>query len=236
VPPEVKTIRRSEVPTSRATAARASSIRRLTACPGWWTLEGLAQSVSSASRRTVHSEQMFSLEGSLRLGRSSRDHEQVENRSGLNLRDVVVVRRSFRRGEPQYQGTWIGELRNNDSALLGLTSLAMDEPSIPYADKRQQAARQAVGERFVIDPLLKVAFQFPTENDPFYGKRDEYRLVGVVDEVLPGAESTPSASQIRGDTVVLAHLQYGPSSEPRPDVNSRTDVIKDRSAAIDGIE
>jgi hypothetical protein len=75
-----------------------------------------------------------------------------------------------------------------------------------------------------LDELLKLAFQFPDRDDPQSARREEYRLVGRIDEVLPGAEVSPAASQIRGATVVLAHLQYGDPPVAQPDVNSRGDL------------
>jgi hypothetical protein len=64
-------------------------------------------------------------------------------------------------------------------------------------------------------------------------RRDECRIVGVIDQVLPGTEVTPAASQIVGATVVLAHLEYGDLPQPLPDVNSRSDVLKVKPLGID---
>ena len=187
-------------------------------------LRGLA--VSSNSTRMLHSEQIVELEGPLKLGRSSRNHRQVENRSGLNLRNVVVVRRHFKPDDdrPLYDASWIGELRHGASAVLGLTPYDLASDRLPFADERAQAARESRTERMNVDELIKLAFQFPQENDPRYARREEYRLVGRIDEVLPGAEAVPTASQIQGVTVVLAHLAYGDLPRAQPDVNSRGDV------------
>jgi hypothetical protein len=187
-------------------------------------LRGLA--VSSNSTRMLHSEQMVELEGPLKLGMSSRNYPQVENHSGLNLRNVVVVHRYFEddQDRPQYKASWIGELRHDVSAVLGLTPYDLASDRLPFADERAQAARESRTQRMNVDELLKLAFQFPRENDPRYARREEYRLVGQIDEVLPGAEAAPAASQIQGVTVVLAHLSYGDQPLARPDVNSRGDV------------
>jgi len=187
-------------------------------------LRGLT--VLSASRRTVHSEQMFSLEGWLRLGTSSSNSRQVENQSGFNLRDVVVVQRRLIRGKPQTMGSWIGDLRSGDSAVLGLTPVDLSEGRLPFSVERERAARDRVSSRLDLDALLKLAFQFPGDNDPLQKNRETYRLVGIVDQLLPGTEVSPAASQIQGATVVLAHLEYDAAVEPQPDTNSRSDVIK----------
>ncbi|NOY30549.1 MAG: hypothetical protein GXP28_10355 [Planctomycetes bacterium] len=189
-------------------------------------LRGLT--VSSASRRNVHSEQMFSLAGSLRLGTSSRNSKQVENLSGFHLRDVVVVQRRRVDGKLQTMGSWIGDLRNGSSAVLGLTLLDLADGKIPFSTERKQAVRSSFSNHLKLDSLLKLAFQFPGDNDPLQKHRETYRLVAVIDQVLPGSEVSPSASQIQGATVVLAHLKYAPAAEPQPDTNSRSDVIKEK--------
>ena len=187
-------------------------------------LRGLA--VASNSTRMLHSEQVFPLAGPLKLGLTSRNHYQLVNHSGLNLRDVAVVRRHFKEGDdrPSYDASWIGELRHGASSALGLTPYAWAGDRIPFAEEREQAARESSIERMQLDELLKLAFQFPDRDDPQSARREEYRLVGRIDEVLPGAEVSPAASQIRGATVVLAHLQYGDQPVAQPDVNSRGDL------------
>ncbi len=187
-------------------------------------LRGLA--VSSNSTRMMHSEQMIELEGPLRLGMSSRNHRQVENRCGLDLTNVVVVRRQFTSGEaqPRYDASWIGDLRDDTSAVLGLTPLVLTSEKLPFADERKLEARDGLAERLNVDELLKLVYQFPQENDLRYARCEEYRLVGQIDEVLPGAEADPAASQVQGVTVVLAHLAYGDQPLAQPDANSRGDV------------
>ncbi|NOZ38960.1 MAG: hypothetical protein GXP24_01880 [Planctomycetes bacterium] len=188
-------------------------------------LRGLA--VSSASTKMVHSEEMFALAGSLRLGRSSRGHEQLVNRLGYSLRDVVVVRRFFERGStPKYESSWIGELRDGDSAVIGFRPLAITKDQIPHLEERQQATSVNRATKMDVEPLLKVAFDFPGNEDPVEYRRDECRVVGLIDQVLPGSTVSPAASQIVGATVVLAHLEFGNLSRPEPDVNSRSDVIE----------
>ncbi|MCG8448741.1 MAG: hypothetical protein MI725_04050 [Pirellulales bacterium] len=188
-------------------------------------LSGLV--VSSASTRMVQSEQMFALEGALKLGKSSRGHTQLENETGYNLRDLVVVERSFdRRGNARLKGSWIGDLRTGNSAVLGLTSLSIPEGQLPYAKERRQAAESAYRQPLEVDALMRLAFQFPGATDPRYAQQEECRVVGVIDEVLPGAEVAPTSSQIHGTTVVLAHLRYGGPPHPQPDLNSRNDVLK----------
>ena len=187
-------------------------------------LRGLT--VSSNSTRMLHTEQIIELAGPLRLGMSSRNQQQVENHSGLNLRNVVVVHRYFQSDDerPLYAASWIGGLRSGASAVLGLTSLELSAKQLPFAEQRKLALRGRPAQQMNIDDLLKLAYQFSQANDPRDGRREEYRLVGQIDEVLPGSTATPDASQIQGVTVVLAHLAYGAPPPAQPDVNSRADV------------
>ncbi len=186
-------------------------------------LEGLT--VSSSATRLVHAEQVVQLEGPLRLGKSSRGLEQVENRTQHNLRDVAVVRRTYDdAGKPRYEGSWLGDLRRGNSAVLGLRSFAWDPKQLPFAPERETAARGRAISTIHVDALLQLAFNMEDKHDPV-GKRDETRLVGVIDAALPGMEIEPTASQHQGATVVIAHLAYGPLATPRPDANSPADVL-----------
>jgi hypothetical protein len=76
-----------------------------------------------------------------------------------------------------------------------------------------------------VDVLLQLAFRFADKHDPLAARREETRLVGVIDEALPGMEILPEASQRKGATVVVAHLQYGALADMLPDVNSPADVV-----------
>ena len=46
----------------------------------------------------------------------------------------------------------------------------------------------------------------------------------MIDGVVPGGEISPSSSQVRGLTVVLAHLKTDLATIPDRDANSRTDI------------
>ena len=52
----------------------------------------------------------------------------------------------------------------------------------------------------------------------------ETRLVARVDEVLPGEAISPSAAQVRGATLVVAHLRYAPLQSPEKDANTRQEI------------
>ena len=195
-------------------------------------LHGLA--ISSNSTRMLQSEQVFPMEGGMKLGVSSRGHMQVENNSGLDLKDVFIVRRYFPDldGPPAYKASWIGILRHSTSEVLGLTGYAYQSDKLPFAEERSPIELEGT-KSLKVDALLKLACQFPDKEDPRYDRREEYRLVGRIDEVLPGMEVTPDASQIQGVTIVVAHLEYGDLPLARPDVNSHSDVVQSKPGFLD---
>src|SRR5690606_6660932 len=150
---------------------------------------------------------------------------QLENKSGFNLTDVAVVFRDGSKATPTsggdakmraeaerqswrtLRGSWIGDLRSGAATLLPpLTALVVQEDELQYADERAKGAELDPGKRLNVDPLYRMAFWFPPSDDPIHGRRDEYRLIGRINQVLPGADVLPSASQTTGATVVLAHL------------------------------
>ena len=190
--------------------------------------------ISSASTQFVHSEEMSPLAGTLRLGSPSNNAslKQLENHSGLSLADAVVVRRRFdEAGHATLDGCWLGQVRDGESVLLPWSALpALKQGELPFVHQRQQAAEADDRKRLNIDPLLRLAFEFPDDSDPLHRRRDEYRLVARIDEALPGATANPAASQSTGATVVLAHLELGPAPQPNPDLNTADDVAPDRTS------
>ncbi len=189
-------------------------------------LSGLA--VSSASTKMAHSEEIITLAGGLQLGKSSLGHDQLMNRLGYNMRDVVVVKRYFEPGgNARYASSWIGQLRDGEISTVGFQPLVPNQGQMPHQEQRTQAANGDQKTSVDIDALADLAFQFPESEDPLEQRRDECRVVGLIDQVLPGTEVSPVASQIVGTTVVVAHLQHGSLPQPEPDFNNSDDVVKE---------
>jgi hypothetical protein len=189
-------------------------------------LQGVA--ISSATTRMVHSEQMVALEGPLQWRKSSQGHPQVVNRTGFDLDDCMMIRRQIG-GKTPLAGCWLGRLRSGQSTTVSFRPLSDLSTSqiggqTPYADERARAALAATPPRLNIDALLKLACSWDAAGDPWYGMRDEIRLLARIDRPLPGCQISPSASQIRGATLVVAHLAFGDLQTPQPDTNGRWDV------------
>jgi hypothetical protein len=174
--------------------------------------------VSSASTRLVHSEQMFTLDGPVRRGKSTAGRDQVENQSQFRLRSAALVRRNSSLPDGiQLEGMWLGELMPGKSEAIAWPE-RFKEGDVPFEKQRNDEARRLPGERLNLEPMFRLAL------DPAPMEEGEWRLVARVDEILPGEAITPSASQVRGATLVVAHLEYGPLDSPAKDLNTRQDV------------
>jgi hypothetical protein len=181
--------------------------------------------ISSNSTGMVHSEQMYALDGPVRMGRSAaRGGDQIENRSKLHLHSVCVVRRPPRgaggQSELALEGRWIGELLPGQSipASEQMPSLPIDKPA--FAENRGEEARTR-GAQLDLEPMFRLAL------DPQHLDEGETRLVARLDEVIPGEEITPAASQVRGATLLVAHLGYAPLPAPQKDRNTKRDFKAD---------
>lgn len=182
--------------------------------------------ILSNSTSMVHSEQMFGLEGPIRLGVSRLDgRERIENRSQFHLRSVGVLRRQEEgRGTSTYHGPlgmWIGDLPPGESAPVAFVPLNAKQGEVPFAAERTAEARRNPGDALDLEPLFRLAY------DGEDLQPGEVRLAAQIDGVLPGETISPAASQVRGATLVVAHLRYGPLPAPRPDRNTRQNLEKD---------
>jgi hypothetical protein len=176
--------------------------------------------ISSNSTGMVHSEQMHALEGPIRIGQSvAGGGGQIENRSNMALHSACVVRRPTAAEESQtgrkLEGMWIGQLLPGSSVSLP-KRLPVDKTS--FVAERAGEAKSARAPRLNLEPMFKLAL------DPRYMEPGEMRLVARVDEVLPGETIEPVASQIRGATLVVAHVEYAPLAAPQRDFNTRQDI------------
>jgi hypothetical protein len=96
-----------------------------------------------------------------------------------------------------------------------MSDLAAGKPF--FADDRAAEAGRVKSPRLNLEPMFQLAL------DPKHIDEGETRLVARIDEVLPGETITPAASQVRGATLVVAHLKYGLPPPPQKDKNTRRD-------------
>jgi hypothetical protein len=182
--------------------------------------------ISSNSTGMVHSEQMLTLDGAIRLGKSAaRGTNQIENRSKLELNGACVVRRPLpeERVAPDVKlyGKWIGQMLPGQSAAFSLQPIRLGKGQVPFKQERVDAQKLERSDKLNLEPMFRLAL------DPQHMEPGEVRLVARVDEVLPGETITPSASQVRGATLIVAHLEYAPLPPPAKDRNTKRDVKAD---------
>jgi hypothetical protein len=178
--------------------------------------------ISSNSTGMVHSEQMLTLDGPIRLGKSAaRGSDQIENRTKFTLESACVVRRPLpdQRAPAgvQLYGKWIGTM-SPGSTPISLLPVNTEDKTVPFAAERRAEGQTRRGDRLNLEPMFRLALAAE------HMEPGETRLVARIDEILPGEEITPAASQIVGTALVIAHLDYAPLPPPRPDKNTRQDI------------
>jgi hypothetical protein len=170
--------------------------------------------ISSNSTGMVHSEQMLTLDGPVRVGTSAATGgEQIENLTKFELRSACVVKRKSGR---EFVGRWLGQLLPGQSASMSMSSLDTKKPL--FAEQRADEQQLQRTERLNLELMFQLAL------DPNNIEEGETRFVARIDELLPGQTITPAASQVQGATLVVAHLEYPQLTPPRPDVNTRYDI------------
>ena len=152
--------------------------------------------VSSASTNLVHSEQMFPLDGAIRLGRTKAGGtEQIENLSQFKLQSVAVMKRPDR-SENAKNLTWHVDRRV--ARPVSQSRASHDEANHkcknPVCRRAEAEERLENRMRLDLEPMFQLAL------NPANMEEGEIRLVARVDEVLPGQTITPSASQVRAAT------------------------------------
>jgi len=169
---------------------------------------------------------MLALDGPIQLGRSAaRGGNQVENRTRFELHSACVVRRPLPEDrvppDVRLYGKWIGQMLPGQSAAYSLQPLHLEKNQVPFRQDRADEEKLQGGNRLNLEPMFRLAL------DPQHMEPGEVRLVARVDEVLPGETITPAASQIRGATLIVAHLAYAPLPPPEKDRNTKRDIKPD---------
>ncbi|MEN1678900.1 MAG: hypothetical protein AAGJ46_04865 [Planctomycetota bacterium] len=184
----------------------------------------LGLSVSSNATDHAHVEQMVDLGKMLRW---DPDRRRLTNESDLAIESLAVVSRPKKGDsyETPLLGGWVGRLDPRSSATVALSPITPAEGAAVFAEQRLASAGDgdaSEDERLSFEPLFALAL------DPKRLEPGEVRAVGRLRKVLPGVTVTPAASQLRGDTLLVAHLQYGPLPAPKRDANAPIDVMPSR--------
>ena len=179
--------------------------------------------VSSNSTNMVHSEQMLALDGAIRLGSrksptGSADREPIEARS-LQACASWQARTATRRRAKRRTSRHL-DRRVCARAIAAHSRVAVDRER-PVLRRQATRPKGACIENAAAQPGADVPVWHSTRRTSRPG---EMRLVARIDEVLPGETITPAASQVRGATLVVAHLTYAPRPEPQQDANTSRDI------------
>jgi len=174
-------------------------------------LSGMA--VSSNSTGMVHCEYMLDIGGAIELADREGSVVDVVNRSRFDVRDAGVVRRR----RQQVEFAWIGLLKAGSEVRLQFRSVKpQDDVSTLWRDFGEQRTASNVAE-FDLRPFLALAADPARLNDA------DVRMVGWLDQELPGLRIEPEASQNRIRTVWVVNLAYGAPPLPRSDTNAASD-------------
>ena len=179
-------------------------------------LKGFA--VTSAAAAMTHSEHLYAMPAGLSY---DPQRQQMVNRTGLDLNSLAIVQRtkaSDQQEVPTLLGCWIGALPSDEAATLSFLPIPFSADQPVFAAERAKESQQATEEQLNLEPLIRLAL------DPQRLEPGEIRAVARIDKVLPGAQLKPKAAQVRGATLLVAHLQYGPLPAPVSDVNAPIDV------------
>ena len=169
--------------------------------------------VKSNNTGMMHSEQMVDLGGGLSLATTAGGRLEVTNRTKLPLHDAEVVKHD---ASGNRQIAWLGTLEPGAKAAVRFDRPApAREKSVPPGTV---AGRQTSGDRTAAGPLRLHELVQLSESAVEPGRAD-LRLLARIDRQIPGLTIKPAAPQSRQVALLVAHLDYGPGDDPRPDVN-----------------
>ncbi len=171
-------------------------------------------SVASNSLGMLHTEEMFTCEGSLQLSDLG-SAWRIENNTGLNLLGVGIF-------APGRTG-WIDELAGNATVTVpcevqheDLATGPRGGSASPVAQliSKIQAAADVSADGLNVLNLINLAVRDGSD-------AKETLLVALLDTHLPGVTITPQSDQDRSAMLVLAYLDYQPRADARTDRISR---------------
>ena len=179
--------------------------------------------VRSSSAQMTHCEQMLDLGDGIQWHEPTPGLHRVINRTGFNLRDAAVVRKT---DDGRVVTAWLGTIEPEGSADVAdrwQTSTTEANPDGFWGDRREQVKETARGVApgtLTLRPLLGLAERADKM------KAGDVRLVAWTDEPLPGMNVRPVAPQKRQLALFVANLKYGFGDMPKPDQNTRFEYTK----------
>lgn len=174
------------------------------------TVKMTGLNVMSNSTGMIHAEQMLNVGGAIELVDSAED-AQIVNGTNLDLRGVVVVRRT---SETEVEFDSIGKLARQASYRPEFQPLTTGNLEIEQWVPRPVTDAGKAKHELDVRGLLELAAA-PERLDI-----GATVLVGWSEDLVPGVEVKPRASQILARTVVVAQLAHAAPPAPQRDANS----------------
>jgi hypothetical protein len=172
--------------------------------------------VSSNSTAMLHGEQMFDLGGGIAY---SEDKDELSNNSKYDLARAAILRRT---ADDKVEWAWVGNLAAGSSIKLSWKPVDNDGGKHPEWNFELAAAGVTDGPKLSLEGLAKIV------RNAKLLEPGETRLVGLIEQPLPGLNVEPAASQTgRGATLVVCNLTHPQLELPKADVNSRRDFGPD---------
>jgi len=185
------------------------------------SLEGFR--IISNSADMVHTERMVDLGGTIGLVETADGRPQVVNQTEYTLRGAGVMRG----GADGLEVAWLGTLEPGESATISFRPAHGGEDERLWQEERSRSMAGSAGElsgELNLGPLIELAERRKRNRDGFSLQSGDCRLVGWLDEELPGLAVKPSAPQARRAALVVAHLEYGFGVDPSRDDNSAAQI------------
>jgi len=190
--------------------------------------------VTSNTTGLVHGEQMTDVGGPILLADAPGGGYQLTNQTAFTLHEAGVIRRNE---SGDLETAWIGTLTPEQVAIVRFRPLpdtvpsegqGHDAPNLHvgplWAKERDRSGLTAPGAakgQLNFRQLVELA-EDPEELGP-----GDVKLIGWLDDEIPGLEVKPQSAQSRRAALVVARLRFGFGEDPQPDVNTRQEIQRD---------
>jgi len=190
--------------------------------------------VTSNTTGLVHGEQMTDVGGPILLADTPGGGYQLTNQTAFTLHEAGVIRRNE---SGDLETAWIGTLTPEQVAIVRFRPLpdtvpsegqGHDAPNLHvgplWAKERDRSGLTAPGAakgQLNFRQLVELA-EDPEELGP-----GDVKLIGWLDDEIPGLEVKPQSAQSRRAALVVARLRFGFGEDPQPDVNTRQEIQRD---------
>ena len=190
--------------------------------------------VTSNTTGLVHSEQMTDVGGPISLADTPGGGHQLTNRTAFTLHEAGVIRRNE---SGNLETAWIGTLTPEQVAIVRFKPRPETLPSVghghapPNGRAGQLWAKERNRSPLTAPGAAKGQLNFlqlvELAEDPEELGPGDAKLIGWLDDEIPGLGVKPASAQSRRAALVVARLRCGFGEDPQPDVNTRREMERD---------